>query len=94
METIVSVRMPKALFEKLQSLSHDQHYMDISECLRSITRKKCLELSSPYSFELSQLRQELSKALTQKEEVQKKNQLVEDLHKILKELEGKGGERK
>ena len=88
MDTIVSVRMPQPLFDKLHSLSGDQHYLDVSECLRSITRKRCLELAAPYAFELQQLRQELSHALTNKEETQKKDQLLKDLRKILQELEG------
>ena len=88
MDTIVSIRMPRTLFEKLNTLSKDEHFLDISECIRSITRKRCLELTAPYAYELQQLRSELSNAMSHKEETQKKDQLVKDLRKILGELEG------
>jgi hypothetical protein len=87
MDRIVSVRMPQALFDKLALLSHTQHYLDVSECLRSITRKRCLELAIPYSTELHALRTELSAALTHKEDASKKEQLLKDLRKIIGELE-------
>jgi hypothetical protein len=87
MDRIVSVRMPHALFEKLNLLAKEQHYLDVSECLRSITRKRCLELVAPYSLELAQLRADLSNALTHKEDARKKEQLLKDLRKILGELE-------
>jgi hypothetical protein len=88
MDKIVTVRMPRALFDRLSILSKEQHYLDVSECLRSITRKRCLELATPYSLELSQIRSELSAALSQKEQDQKKDQLLKELKNILKELEG------
>ena len=93
MDKIVTVRMPQALFDKLSSLSKEQHYLDISECLRSITRKKCLELTAPYAFELNQLRSEISTAFSQNkqsredgERKERKEQLLKDLKNILKEM--------
>jgi hypothetical protein len=88
MDHIVSVRMPHALFEKLSALATQQHYLDVSECLRSITRKRCLELTLPYSSELSAIRNEVSLAFSHKAESTRKEQLVRDLRKILGELEG------
>ena len=94
MDKIVTVRMPQALFEKLGALAKEQHYLDVSECLRSITRRRCLNLTTPYSLELGQLRNELSAAFSHKEQDQKKDQrkeqLLKDLKNILKELEGGG----
>jgi hypothetical protein len=87
MDRIVSVRMPYALFDKLQALSKREHYLDISECLRSVTRKRCLELSAPYSLELATLRTDLSRAMSQKEDAKRKEQLLTDLRRILGELE-------
>jgi len=42
-DTVVSVRMPRSLILELKRLSREHHYLDVSEEVRSIVRKKYLD---------------------------------------------------
>ena len=42
-DSVVTVRMPKGLVEDLNKLIEKQHYMDLSEAIRSILRKEYLK---------------------------------------------------
>lgn len=44
--SIVSVRIPSSLAERLEGLAKKAHYLSISEEVRSIVRKKWLSYSS------------------------------------------------
>jgi metal-responsive CopG/Arc/MetJ family transcriptional regulator len=44
-DIIVSVRMPKGLTEELRALTKRDHFMDISETVRSIMRQKYIKAS-------------------------------------------------
>lgn len=46
-ERVVSVKMPATLVRELERLQGTHHYLDLSEQLRSIVRKRCLDLTSP-----------------------------------------------
>ena len=42
----------------MKILSKKQHYLDVSEAIRSIVRKKCTALLDPYSGEMAKFRKE------------------------------------
>jgi len=90
-EFLVSVRMPITLAKAIKSISQEEHYLDMSECIRSIIRKKTLEIADPYVKELKSIQDELQKKLATKADVQKtlkKRKVAEDLRKVLREVEG------
>ena len=43
-DTIITVRMPRGLIKDLRKVTEEHHFMDISETIRSILRKKYVEL--------------------------------------------------
>jgi len=60
LDKIVSVRMPHALVEELKDMSVKNHYLDVSETIRSLLRQKWLEQKSPYQAKVSEIRKQLS----------------------------------
>ncbi len=76
--SMISVRIPQALVDELRSISEKDHFLDLSETVRSIIRKNYLMHKDPVSFEIKKLRKEISSNIS------KKNQedLVDELRKI------------
>jgi Arc/MetJ-type ribon-helix-helix transcriptional regulator len=85
-ETIVSVRMPRTLVQELRILAAKNHYMDLSEELRSVIREKCLQYIEPYQHELKKIREEIEKEFLTKKTIDNKKQLIQDLKRIVEEL--------
>ena len=56
-DVMVSIRMPKTMFLELKELAKKQHFLDLSEQIRSIVRKKWIEHTNPELFELKKLRE-------------------------------------
>lgn len=83
-ETLISIRMPKSLINDLKNKAKSQHYLDLSEHIRSVVRAKCLSIIDPYSSEMQKFRQEIKQDLIQKAKT--KSQLVDDLKRIIEEL--------
>ena len=46
-DMIVSVRMPLGLVQELKSLQTKNHFLDLSEQLRSIIRNNCVQITQP-----------------------------------------------
>lgn len=69
-ENIVSVRMPKGLVSELRDLQKINHFMDISDEIRFVIRKYC---AMPQQKSID-------------EDQEKKQQLISDLDRILREL--------
>ncbi|MBU0472201.1 MAG: hypothetical protein KKF89_00775 [Nanoarchaeota archaeon] len=86
-DVVVSIRMPSSLVSELKTLADYNHYKDLSEEIRSVVRTKCLQYAQPYASELQKLREELSQQLTINKERERKSQLVEDLKKLVNELQ-------
>jgi len=59
-DKIVSVRMPKALVIELKEVASKNHYLDVSETIRSLLRKRWLEQKKPHKAKLNQIKQNLS----------------------------------
>jgi len=86
-DLVVSIRMPTSLVKELRLLAKKNHFKDLSEEIRSIVRTKCLKYSQPYASELDKLRTDLSSQLVRKQEREQRLKLVEDLKKIVDELQ-------
>ena len=44
-DPVVSVRMPKGMIKEVRKLSRENHFLDMSEALRSIIRQKWVKSS-------------------------------------------------
>ena len=86
-DIVVSIRMPTSLVKELKTLAQKNHFKDLSEEIRSIVRTKCLKYSQPYDSELKKLREDLSAQLSARQEREQKKKLVEDLKRIVEELQ-------
>jgi Arc/MetJ-type ribon-helix-helix transcriptional regulator len=83
-ERVVSVKMPTTLVQQLRSLTHEHHYLDLSEQVRSIVRQKCLQYSSPYS-DVQQLREAIEEQIKNSSSQLKKEQILKELARLLEE---------
>jgi len=79
-DLVVSIRIPNSLLLELKSLSEKNHFLDVSEQVRSIVRKKWLSAVSPDLMALKELKEDI------KEEIKKKSKKA-ITEKVLKELE-------
>lgn len=80
--SLVSIRMPKSLFLALQKLADENHYLDVSEQVRSIVREKWQEAKEPQAYQIKKLRKEIAEALKNKQEAQAQHQLIQELERI------------
>ena len=62
-DKIVSVRMPSSLVQELKVMSDKNHYLDVSETIRSLLRQKWLSQKSPVKSKVFQLKRKLSKII-------------------------------
>ncbi|MBU0666187.1 MAG: hypothetical protein ABIC91_02540 [Nanoarchaeota archaeon] len=85
-DTVVSVRMPSSLVRELRILSEKNHFMDLSEEIRSIVRSKCLRYSQPFSADVKKLREELKEIFEVKKEQETKQELITQLKKLSEKL--------
>ncbi|MFH2020562.1 MAG: hypothetical protein ABIJ34_04060 [archaeon] len=81
MEKIVSVRMPVSLLDELKVLAEKDHYMDVSDAIRSVLRSRWMDSKSPKSAKIN----EIKKALGDFAEPDKIDALKKTL-KLLEEL--------
>ena len=90
-DVMVSIRMPPSLVEELQALAEEEHYLDLSELIRGIARKRWLHHSNPELAQIKELTEsieiELTKATAQK--IQK--EVSQELQKIRDSLKKGGG---
>jgi len=85
-DSIVSVRMPSSLVQRLKQLSKDNHFLDVSEEIRSIVKSK-----------IRTYRQQAGEPVTEEPHAKKKEdfktenvvkeELVKRLKQMIKELE-------
>jgi metal-responsive CopG/Arc/MetJ family transcriptional regulator len=76
--------MPQALLEELKEVSIKNHYLDVSEALRSLLREKWLEEKSPYQAKISEIRKHVS-TITDDEKLKamkKTLRLLEELNEL------------
>jgi len=81
-DQIVSVRMPVSLLNELKELAEKNHFLDVSEEIRSILRSKWMSQKDPYSLKLMAIREAALKAKVPN----KLKALKKDLKKLLEEI--------
>jgi len=91
-DVLVSVRMPKSLLLKLKEFSKKDHYMDVSEEIRSITRKNWFKFTHPELIEIERLRKDILNEAKKKSEKEITKRVIKELNEIKKEIK-KGGDR-
>jgi metal-responsive CopG/Arc/MetJ family transcriptional regulator len=62
-ETLVSFRIDAALIHELEEIAESKHYMDLSELIRAIIRKRYLSAKFPVAHELEKIKEELKAEL-------------------------------
>jgi hypothetical protein len=84
-DSIVSVRMPSSLVQRLKTISREKHFLDISEEVRSIIRLKIRE----YSLKLGGKKEAMleRKVAEVRQESLVNEELVKKLKEMIRELE-------
>jgi len=85
-EVLVSVRMPESLLSKLRELAEKDHFMDVSEEVRSITRKNWFKFAHPELIEVERLRKDILDGLKKKSEREITKRVLKELNEIKKEI--------
>ena len=80
--TIVSVRIPQSLVKEVKDISTRDHFLDMSEAVRSIVRKKWLEWKDPGTYQIKQLRGDIQEAIKEKTRKSKQDMLLDELQRI------------
>ena len=75
--------MPGSLVEELEKLAKVNHFLDISEEIRFVLRKKWISHADPYSSELKKIRKNIAKVTVP----EKIDSLKKDLKKLLEGLD-------
>jgi metal-responsive CopG/Arc/MetJ family transcriptional regulator len=86
--SLVSIRIPKSLFLELQKVSSQNHYLDVSEQVRSIVREKWQEAKDPQAYHLKKLRKEIVESLKSKTEENAQAKLIQELERIKASIVG------
>ena len=84
--TLVSIKIPAPLYKKLEEKAKEEHYLDISEAIKTIIRNKYLETNNPET-RINQLRQEIMKKLETKVNSEVQEKVIEELSNIKNLLE-------
>jgi len=78
MANMISVRIPARMIQELREAAKEDHYLDLSEAVRSIVRDEWMKHRDPFAFHLQHLRKEISENLNQR----KQEELIKELEKI------------
>jgi Arc/MetJ-type ribon-helix-helix transcriptional regulator len=81
-DTMVSIRIPGSLLEELKAIAQTEHYMDVSEEIRSIVRDRWLQAKQPELEELKKLKEDIKRGLETKKERLVRIELIRELEKI------------
>jgi hypothetical protein len=81
-DAIVSIRIPSSIVKELRILAEKNHYMDVSEEVRSVAREKWLNSKDPVLHELKILKNEITKNVESK----KQENLIQEIHKMKDEI--------
>jgi len=82
-DIVVTVRMPSTLISELKERTEREHYRDVSEQVRSIVRKGCLQYTNPVTHEIKELKAQLKEELLRENEDSRAKALLDDLRKLL-----------
>ena len=81
-DVLVSIRMPESLLSKLKELAEKDHYMDISEEIRSITRKNWFKSLYPELMEIKRLRKDIINEIKKKSQKEISKKVIGELNDI------------
>ncbi len=93
MNTIVSVRIPQSMVADLKGKVKESHFLDLSEAVRSVVRKRWLEWKDPNTFQIKRLREDIKEVIKEKTKTSKEELLLNELERI-RQMLSEGGERK
>jgi metal-responsive CopG/Arc/MetJ family transcriptional regulator len=85
-DTTLSIRLPVTLVKELRELAQKNHYLDLSEQIRTIIRQKCEEYTEPYKHEVKKMREQLEENIKESKDSHDKEKLLQELEKIITEL--------
>ena len=85
-DMIVTVRVPKSLLYELRRVSSEDHFLDLSEAVRSILRKNWISSSDKNIYEIGKLREEIAESIKAKSRLMAEQMLTEELKKIRRGL--------
>jgi len=85
-EEMISVRMPISLYALLKERSQEHHYLDISEALRGVCRRRYEQSRNPLLNEIGTIRKLVDEKL-ENQESSKVLKELQDLKKLLGGLE-------
>ena len=81
-EIMVSVRMPKSMLLELKDLAKKEHFLDLSEEIRSIVRKRWIQYTNPQLYELKKLRDDIRDEIKIKSIEKVRSEVNRELEKI------------
>ncbi len=87
---MISVRLPASLIEELKEASKKEHFLDVSEAVRSIIRQNWVRQKDPMAYQLNKLRKEISENISKKSQ----ESLVSELQRIRDSIVSKKHESK
>ena len=89
-DILVSVRMPESLLSKLKELAKKDYFMDVSEEIRSITRKNWFRFTHPELIVIERLRKDILNEVKKKSEKEITKRVINELNEIKKEIKKEG----
>lgn len=89
-DIMVSIRMPKSLASELRLLAKTQHFLDLSEEVRSIVRQKWAFHANPELFEVKKLRESIGDEIKRKSTLKVQEEVTKELEKIKSQLKKEG----
>lgn len=75
---MISIRIPTSLIEELKITAKKDHFLDVSESVRSIIRTNWIKSKDPLAFQLKKLKEEISENLATKNQAD----IIRELEKI------------
>ena len=87
-DSIVSLRMPSTLVKELKDLAEENHYIDLSEEMRSIVREKWLQYTNPLLHEMIKIRKDIQHEIEKKAVKKEQKEVLEELRRIKDYLRG------
>ena len=85
-DVMVSIRMPKSLANELKLRTKEMYFLDLSEHVRSIVRKKWEELQNPNLSEIKKLREEIESEFRKSSAIKMQEEVAKELEKIKEQL--------
>ena len=89
-DVIVSIHMPSSLISELKETVKSEHFIDLSELVRSISRQKWIESTNPSLFELKKLTEDIKYEVKKKSVEKVAQEVNKELDRIKRQLKEEG----